>query len=114
MELKNSQKRWHRTNFRVLKGEMKFIKELAEPAVKNSDPYWFIFMDTKLLIQCDGKKKYTIPCFGNPGTLGIPCVRTQYLGRYNDICCFSGEIMDAYEILNAYEIKGAFELPENM
>jgi NAD+ diphosphatase len=89
---------------------MKFIKELAEPAIKSSDPYWFIFIGTKLLIHCGDKKKYVIPRFNNPGTLGIPYVRAQYLGRYNDICCFSGEVRDEFELPENMEFFTIFEI----
>lgn len=102
------QKKWLRINSRVLNVDMKFIKELVEPAIKSGDSYWFIFIGTKLLIHCSDKKKCTIPCFDNPEKLGISCIRTQYLGRYNDICCFSGEITDAFEVTDE------FELPEDM
>ena len=77
---------------------MKFVKELNEPATKSSNPYWFIFMGTKLLMHCGDKKSYTIPCLENPETFGISCVRTQYLGRYNGTCCFSGEVTDEFEL----------------
>ncbi len=73
---------------------MTFVKELHEPSKQKSKPYWFVFFGTKLLIWCGDKSRYTIPRFGTPDRVGISCVRTQYLGKYYDICCFSAEVTD--------------------
>jgi len=78
--------------------EMKFAKELHEPDVKSGTSYWFIFKKNKLLVNCCDKDKYTIPDFETPKKSGIPCIRTQYLGKYNDICCFSAEVTEETEL----------------
>jgi len=70
---------------------MTFVKELHAPSKQTSKPYWFIFSGNRLLVVCGDKKEYTIPRFETPDHVGISCVRTQYLGRYNDVCCFSAE-----------------------
>jgi NAD+ diphosphatase len=38
------------------------------------------------------KNKYSIPVVRNIKELKINPIRTQYLGRYDNICCYSGEI----------------------
>jgi len=73
---------------------MTFVKELHEPPKQTSKSYWFVFFGTKLLVCCGDKNRYTIPRFETPDRMGISCVRTQYLGKYNDICCFSAEVTD--------------------
>ncbi len=73
---------------------MTFVKKLREPSKQTGKPYWFVFSGTKLLVRSDDKNTYTIPRFESPDREGISCVRTQYLGKYNDICCFSAEVTD--------------------
>jgi len=73
---------------------MTFVKELHEPLKLTGKSYWFVFWGTKLLMCCSDKNRYTIPRFETPDRMGISYVRTQYLGKYNDICCFSAELTD--------------------
>jgi NAD+ diphosphatase len=70
---------------------MTFTKELHKPDIKNETSYWFIFTGSKLLVTCCDNDRYTIPVLATPEMAGVSCVRTQYLGRYNDIPCFSAE-----------------------
>ncbi|MCK4766678.1 MAG: NAD(+) diphosphatase [Candidatus Aminicenantes bacterium] len=69
----------------------KFVKEINIPKKKSARSFRFIFREDRLLVHSIGNDKYTIPHIENLQELNINPIRTQYLGRYGDICCFSAE-----------------------
>jgi NAD+ diphosphatase len=68
-----------------------------------------------LLVRRDGDGRCTIPRFETPDQVGLACVRTQYLGQYDDRCCFSGEVTDVDALpeglafLNLYRISSMID-----
>jgi NAD+ diphosphatase len=89
---------------------MTFVKELLVPSKQTSKPYWFFFLGTKLLVGFGDKSKYTIPRFETPDRVGISCVRTQYLGKYNDICCFSADVTDEITLPKDMDFLNLFDI----
>jgi len=70
----------------------RFIKETTEPKNKSNQSFWFIFQDNHLLVHSKSKDNYLIPFVQNVKDLKINPIRTQYLGRYGNICCYSAEV----------------------
>ncbi len=72
----------------------RFSKEIIEPENNNNKSSWFIFRDNNLLILIDSGKnsQYSIPLIKNMKELKMKPIRTQYLGRFNNIYCYSAEV----------------------
>jgi NAD+ diphosphatase len=69
----------------------KFCKELIEPENSNRRSFWFIFRDDHLLVHQSDNGRYALPFTAGLQELKIETIRTQYLGRYNNIFCYSAE-----------------------
>lgn len=70
---------------------MKFISSAVQPEIQNQPAWWFAFEGHKLLVF-DHDQPLTIPCTTSLTELDLSPVRTQYLGRLNDVDCYSAEI----------------------
>ncbi len=75
--------------------ENKFIKELNEPGNKTGKSYWFIFQGDKLLVEIKKDDRCDVPLLDSLAELKITPTGRQYLGRYNDRCCYSAEVPDS-------------------
>jgi NAD+ diphosphatase len=69
-----------------------FIKEVLEPGYKNGKSLWFVFREDRLLVRSIDENQYTIPIVENIKELEITPIRTHYLGRYGDHCCYYAEV----------------------
>lgn len=77
---------------RFMNTNIKFIKETIEPKTISNQSFWFIFRQDRLLVHAIDNEKYSIPVITNLQELEINPVRTQYLGRFGNTCCYSAEI----------------------
>jgi len=67
----------------------RFVKA-APPAEPTTSSYWFIFKDHQLLVE-EQNGVASIPLLADVSQLGV-IVRQQYLGRWEDIPCYSVEL----------------------
>jgi len=69
-----------------------FIKEFIEPKEKSGKSYWFIFRGDELLVNLRRDDLCDIPLIDDFTELGITPIRKQYLGKYENHCCYSAEV----------------------
>jgi NAD+ diphosphatase len=72
------------------------LPEAFEPAVTPPDQQggpalWFIFQGTQLLVRLAQGSAVPAPC-RDPAELGLPVLRSHYLGRQGEVACWAAEV----------------------
>lgn len=62
----------------------------ALPPKDYTQAYWFIFQKYRLLV-CEKGNAIELPRADSAETLPVPLIRSQYIGRFSEIECFSAE-----------------------
>jgi NAD+ diphosphatase len=75
-----------------MKKKSGFIKEYREPGNTNGKSLWFAFRGDHLLVEEREKDRFAIPLLNDLAGLNIDPLRTHYLGRYGEICCYGAEV----------------------
>ncbi len=88
----------------------KFVLKHTPPPSSKADAYWFAFSKNRLLVM-DNEDHIDIPKANALETVGIHPVRTQYLGTYEDVDCYSAELenVDAPEGFSYIDLRKVFE-----
>jgi NAD+ diphosphatase len=72
---------------------MNFVPAVEPPAENNEPALWFVFRDTELLVRL-GDESASVPRVSDLAQLNLRPKRRQYLGKWDDIPCFSAEVID--------------------
>ncbi|HLL52601.1 MAG TPA: NAD(+) diphosphatase [Myxococcaceae bacterium] len=74
-----------------------FVPMLAPPASLSSPAGWFIYRGGQLLVRADGERRW-LPRALSAAELGIPLLRTQFLGELGGEPFFAAEMDEALPI----------------
>ncbi len=105
LELKSKQPGY---NSKFMKG---FIREFQEKGKTASNSLWFVFQGDNLLINSTQKETGLIPKRKRLSELNINSQIKQYIGRYNNITCYSVFVSDdtpAPENMNFCNLRRLF------
>ena len=65
-----------------------FIKEFIEPEEISGRSYWFFFQRDRLLVSLREDGSCDVPLIDDPAELEMTPIRKQYLGTYENRCCY--------------------------
>ncbi len=81
---------------------MVFIPENGRPPAHTERAWWFLFRGDDLLVaRNDGV--VTVPVIKNPALLELAPAQSCYIGMFDDLPCFSGEVPDDTEIPEGFD-----------
>jgi NAD+ diphosphatase len=74
-------------------GNRKFISEIVPPEVRSEPAWWFVFQESKLLVD-EGSSGVNLPCLIHITELGLAPLREHYLGRLDHRPCYAVEVAE--------------------
>jgi NAD+ diphosphatase len=85
---------------------MTFIAGLNPPEEVPENAFWFLFQNQKMFIKKE-REEYSIPRSSDLEKLDLTPTTHQYLGSFNGIPCFAGELSDIITIPDNF----SFQIP---
>lgn len=82
-----------------------FLPGVAAPQEAAAAAYWFAFRDTELLVAAD-RTAPRVPLLRELDALGLPLLRTQYLGQLGTAPCFACEVSKEAALAEGWEFRG--------
>lgn len=70
---------------------MPFHPAVTPPVERNGAAHWFVFSNERILVEM-GPASARVPLVEKLDVLGIRPVRSQYLGHFDEIACYSAEL----------------------
>jgi len=89
----------------------KFVLKHTPPPNSKADAYWFAFSNDRLLV-IDQENNVDIPKCSSLENIDINPIRTQYLGTYDSVDCYSAELekIDPPENFSFIDLRKVFEV----
>jgi NAD+ diphosphatase len=76
------------------------------PPAENEEPaWWFIFRGSRLLVRIENERA-SVPLAKTFSELGLPEIRSQYLGRLNERHCYSAEVDQEVQAPDDWTFQG--------
>jgi NAD+ diphosphatase len=76
-----------------------FVPKVGGQTPDGSNGYWFAFSSSRLLVKTENSR-LAIPLLRSLGDIGLKPIRTQYLGTYDQLPCYSAELPPDIEAPN--------------
>jgi len=83
----------------------RFVRAVAYPGALKSPALWFVYRGNRLLVQIIGDKAY-VPHLANLADMQLQENRRQYLGKLDQVPCFSVELHDGAGSPNGWTFQG--------
>jgi NAD+ diphosphatase len=83
----------------------RFVAACTGPARLELPALWFVFRGSQILVARD-EKGATLPLVREPGELGLPIMRTQYLGTLGETHCIAAEADETTEARQGLQWSG--------
>jgi NAD+ diphosphatase len=76
---------------------MSFVSSFLTPEKRSGSDWWFIFRGDTLLVR-DKAGSTVIPCYEDLADINQSFLRTHYLGEFNCISCYAGEVDEHIQV----------------
>ena len=88
---------------------MSFESSFLTPAKRSDPDWWFVFQGDTLLVM-DRACSTVIPCYSDLVDIKQNLIRSHYLGKFNGIDCYAGEVDEHIQVGGALSFIGLRQL----